>query len=666
MKSQVLFVALSVCLMIAGTSRGEKPRFTQDGGDVFHGGLVGDGRATRDTTYLLGGPGRLDGKFQDAAGFPDWHGWTHLDATYDPHLRWQVSDYRSPTGTPAIWCGQDGFANACGAGYGNNWREDLVFRHAVPDPQAAAVVRLQCVFNSDSEPGFDYFRIQCNRGGTWQDIVPPYDYVRIGIVIDETITFQPGDYAGPGGDEVQLRFRGDSDGAWSDEDCLYDSEGLAQVDDIRVTIDGQTFLDDFDDGIVHHWTEVEQSGCGDFAKIWQNLQDIDPCVSNSTPQVAFIDDGVVVPGTGGSPCITWCYGPGGYIVNPTGGLLGPEYGIENLIISPPLEWPAGYDGAVPDLRRLPSRGTHHQRLAGHLLSVARAFVGTAPGGLASATWEDRNFVYYGKGYRSDDPVGVGPARTRSHPRAGRACAVSSTLAWNDWNGVDGTPAPYFDNVAFKAFPFEGPALTARAIDLAQDSFPERGELDLANLANNWVRFDMASTISPDAHLRNDPGDSILVDIALPRAGSVLNEHAEAGRQDEGQSAVRRGAGLAGELHADRRDRRRLGVRRFDVPAQRHARPQPLPIRPARLELPLPGRPAALLRRGAGQPGRRRRDRDAAGRPQRHREFLAAHDGIPASSPCAPCRQSRTPAALTRRSSSGTTRAARSTRAGGTP
>ena len=35
-----------------------------------------------------------------------------------------------------------------------------------------------------------------------------------------------------------------------------------------------------------------------------------------------------------------------------------------------------------------------------------------------------------------------------------------------------------------------------------------------------MRFDVALNISPDADLRNDPGDSIWVDIGLPRAGSV--------------------------------------------------------------------------------------------------------------------------------------------------
>ena len=193
-------------------------------------------------------------------------------------------------------------------------------------------MRLQCVFSSDSEPGFDYFRIQCLRGTTWQDIVPQYDAVHTGVVIDESVTFQPGDYAGSGGDELQLRFQGFSDGAWSDEDCLYNSNGLAQVDDIQVTIGGQTFADDFDDGVSHHWFEVEPPSVGDFAKIWSGLQDIDPCRTNLSAQVAFIDDGIVVPGTGGTHCITWCYGPGGYIVNNTGGLVGPD-AITSLICS---------------------------------------------------------------------------------------------------------------------------------------------------------------------------------------------------------------------------------------------------------------------------------------------------------------------------------------------
>ncbi len=508
------------CLTLAAaTVHGASPRLLRDGGDVFHGGLVGASRAERDTTYLLGGPGRLDGKFQDAYGNPSWHGWTHVDATYLPTPRWHVSDFQSPTGTPAIWCGQASFGNACGAGYGNDWNENLVFTHTVANPGANTIVRLECISNWDSEPGFDYFRIQQNRGGTWQTIIERDDVGS--ATFDQNITFTPSDYVGPAWSQLELRFQGSSDGAWSDEDCFWDTDGLAQVDDIRVTVDGQTYADDFDDGTSQHWQEVEQFGCGDFAKIWQNLQDVDPCVTNNSAQVAFIDDGVVVPGTGGTPCLSWCYGPGGYIVNNTGGLAGPEHHLDNLLLSPVMTWPAGNDGAILsyDVYR------HEELVNGISPGIfyqwhVRSTDSGDPADLDQAAWRDRNYIGYGKSYLSDvQTVSDLLVPGRTHVQVGLRCLEYGWVF--GWEGTDGTPAPYFDNVAFKVFPFEGPAIAARAIDLAQDGFPERGVLDLANLANNWVRFDMARTIAPGSHLRNDPGDSIIVDVGLLRAGSVL-------------------------------------------------------------------------------------------------------------------------------------------------
>jgi hypothetical protein len=522
MKAKAL-ACLGIVVLLATVAVAGEPRHQlSDGrGDVLHGAVVGAGKAARDTTYLLGGPGRLDGKFQDAGGNADWQGWTHVDLTYQVGQRWHVSSFHSPTGTPAMWCGQESFPSGCGPGYGNDWNGLLVFSHAAADPGVNTVVRLECIYHWDSEPAFDYFRIQQNRGGTWQTIVE-----RDGVgteSFDQSITFTPSDYVGPAGDRLELRFQGISDEVWSDEDCLWDTDGLAQVDDIRVTIGAETFADDFNVGEAHHWTEVYPTGCGDFAKIWQGLQDIDPCASNYSPQAAFIDDGIVVPGTGGSHCITWCYGPGGYIVNPTGGLLGDPHEIDNLIVSPPVAWQDGYDGAILtyDVYR------HEDLISGvspnilykwHVRSVNTG----NPADLMQAPWEDRHFLYYGRNYRSELQVVsdlLVPERT--HVQVALGCIDYGSTIWE--YGIDGTPAPYFDNVTLKAFAFEGPAITAREIDLAQDDFPDRGVLDLANLANNWVRFDMARSISPDAHLRNDPGDSILVDIGLPRVGSVLAE-----------------------------------------------------------------------------------------------------------------------------------------------
>ncbi|MEN8008587.1 MAG: FlgD immunoglobulin-like domain containing protein, partial [Candidatus Krumholzibacteriota bacterium] len=95
-----------------------------------------------------------------------------------------------------------------------------------------------------------------------------------------------------------------------------------------------------------------------------------------------------------------------------------------------------------------------------------------------------------------------------------------------WHGDDGYPAPYFDDVTVKVFPYLGPAITVREIDLAQDNFPEQGTIDLADLGSNHVRFDMARNISLASHLRNDPGDSIIATIKPVRAGAVLAGYPE--------------------------------------------------------------------------------------------------------------------------------------------
>ncbi|MEN8008015.1 MAG: FlgD immunoglobulin-like domain containing protein, partial [Candidatus Krumholzibacteriota bacterium] len=88
-----------------------------------------------------------------------------------------------------------------------------------------------------------------------------------------------------------------------------------------------------------------------------------------------------------------------------------------------------------------------------------------------------------------------------------------------WTGDDGYPAPYYDNVIVKVFPYVGPAMWARELDLAQDNFPARGSIDTGDLGSHSVRFDMANNISLSSHLRNDPGDSMVVDIWPVRAGA---------------------------------------------------------------------------------------------------------------------------------------------------
>jgi hypothetical protein len=112
-----------------------------------------------------------------------------------------------------------------------------------------------------------------------------------------------------------------------------------------------------------------------------------------------------------------------------------------------------------------------------------------------------------------------PGRTQAQMRL-----TVYELGYNwGWIGTDGTPAPYFDNVQFVAYPFAGPGIATRAIDIFQDNFPAIGDLDFTNLENNAVRLDMANNVANADDLVNYPGDSIFFDITAVRAGSVLDD-----------------------------------------------------------------------------------------------------------------------------------------------
>jgi len=524
MKRFVLFATMSLALVMAVSAvAGDGPyQFTDGNHGMVYGGTA-TAKASRDTTFLVGGPNSFSGKFQDASGAAVWNGWTHMDVSAGSGQHWFVSSYNVPAGggTKAMWCGQT-YPNACAEGYGNDWNELLQFEWVCPNPALQTTVRLQCKYNNSSESGWDYFNIQVNQAGVWTNL-RHVSGENANQTFDQTVTIRTTDYVGPNLNLVQLRLACTSDNNTSDMDCLLNTTGHTQVDDIFVTITHNSVVQHFDqtheDGTCPYWTQVWDNVVGDFSKIWSGLQDVDPCFANVTPQVAFIDDGVVVPGTGGTTCVTWCYGPGGYIVNNTGGLAGDAFNIDNRIISPVLNWPASAAAAYmsfdvyshEDHQAGVSPGIHY---GWHVRSAV------SPAALEFAPWRDRNFLYYGRGYVSvvqnvTDLLVPG----RTVVQVSLECQEYPAFGYT---GVDGTPAPYFDNVAVRAYPFGGPSFAARTIDLVNDNFPERGDIDLANLANNWVRFDMARVISPDADHYNNPGDSIIVDIGLPRSGSVLN------------------------------------------------------------------------------------------------------------------------------------------------
>lgn len=481
-------------------------------------------RAEVDTVFLLGDPRNADqspqhnGTFEDADGTPDWAGWTTWNAddiASDP--RWQVSEFQALAGQYSMWCG-DHFDGD--PGYGNDWNTALLFTHTVADPSVATTVRWTASLRVDTEPDYDFVHLEWCNGGAWWPL-QQFDGNRF-YDVDETITYEPGQYVGDDLDEVQLRVRFTSDNAWSDEDGLWLTDGACQYDDVRVLVDGvEVDVEDFEDGVSQRWSEARAAAYWDldFARLWTDLEDLDPCVDNASAQVAFIDTGEQSIHTDGTPCITWCYGPGGYIAYNSNAFGNPSVPLNNAVISPVLEWPAGCDAAQLDLTAYlhedlgPASPQVFARW--HVRSVDTGL----PGDLTSAEWRSRNYLYYGgpeyRRMQFDVSDLLEPGRT--HVQV--ILQAFQFEIWG-WGGADGTPAPYFDNVQLKAYPRPEPVITAMADHLFHDAVPTTGVVDLGDLAANSVRLD-ASRVTNEGV----PVDSIQVDIAVLRPDAVLAEPA---------------------------------------------------------------------------------------------------------------------------------------------
>jgi hypothetical protein len=536
MKKFTMFAALALAMVFALSSfAGDLSNIKiTEGNSTLHGGSANFAKAAGDTIDLMGPEGSGAAYFGDfTSGF---NGWTSVDITQPTITHWQVSDYNQTGGNLAAWCGSLSFATCndsldMAGGYGNSWHDILAYQVSVADPGASASVNVQATLQHNTEPGYDFTRLSQKIEGQlgWTNI---NNWDNAGTVaVNENIVYLPTELVG--GTDVLISFRVQSDGGWSDADCSYYGNGACQVDDITVTTtqvgqaDIVSFTDFESNAFDGDWVPIFPDGVGDFTQLWTNLEDADPCATNYSQQVAFIDDGVIVPGTGGADCINWCYGPSGYIVNTVGGLAGVQSHIQIDIESPVMTWPnSTYDGI-----RFQFDAYRHEVLDAdspgifYTWGIRSADTDNSAGNgvqvLADETYYDRNFVYYG----GPDYLRAGEEVT-DLMNAGRDVVQLRIgvyeLGWAfGYIGNDGYPAPYFDNVSVKVYPYVGPGISGRELDFFQDNFPEADAIDTGNLAGMHVRLDMANNISLQTAMRNDPGDSMVLDVVPVRAGAVL-------------------------------------------------------------------------------------------------------------------------------------------------
>ncbi|MCP4290772.1 MAG: T9SS type A sorting domain-containing protein, partial [bacterium] len=190
----------------------------------------------------------------------------------------------------------------------------------------------------------------------------------------------------------------------------------------------------------------------------------------------------------------------------------------NVIQSPVITWPGNefsnlqfsYDVYQHEDLSTDSPGIFHS------WSVRSA---VDPALIEYAPWQDRTFVYYddAKYKRFDLSVGDLLVENRTAVQVQLTC-IEAGWIWGWW-GNDASPAPYFDNVRLVASPHSGPSLITHERNLAQDSFPENGQIDLGNPASMNVRFDAAIAVNHDGPYV--AGDSLVCNVQPMRPGSSL-------------------------------------------------------------------------------------------------------------------------------------------------
>ena len=182
---------------------------------------------------------------------------------------WHVSTYWAEyieghgLGNHALYCGDETIP-ACDppdtiGGVGRDWLDDVEWRSSVADPRRPATVRLTGLMNYDlPDLGWDFLELYIQRGDELEMLESWTGSSTSTISLDYTTVLSPGEFSGPGGDEVRWVWRvWTSTDGWDDEDCINPSHGACQIDDLYVSIDGVLItFDDFEPGNPVNWDPV--------------------------------------------------------------------------------------------------------------------------------------------------------------------------------------------------------------------------------------------------------------------------------------------------------------------------------------------------------------------------------------------------------------------------
>lgn len=457
---------------------------------------------------------------------PDPQGWYGVDLTAQSATFFHVDDFAGLGGgntgrlvpindQQSLWCGQrpapddPRFCNyAVLPGYGNGWDQNLYSA----DFACGADVRLTFKASYDSEPFYDYtYVFYLSKTGTWNELMAIDDAGETTAVL--TVPYDSLDGS------VRFKFQFKSDGAFSDEDGFWPTDGAIILDSLVVSdaggvIDFQDFESETPGDTVTadgDWWAEPSAGYGDFSGVFSGMMVLqeDPCERNITGLWGFFQ---------GSTYTMSCAGHPEQAAIPYGELRdGEMFYLNNEIWSPLIDWNTDmYGNPVP--------GTASEAYFQFDMYVdnpldplifpiwhMRSYVDGCP-----KSWQDRAFVseYFGTHWmriseQYADLVYPGADQIQ--------LALAAIDMCKSWCGFYGSGechhhAPLYDNVRIIRVNHTGPQWYIRDIEMFQDNFASDGTV--TGTVRIDIPYDHAFSSSPFIH----PGDSLVVNVSEPNVG----------------------------------------------------------------------------------------------------------------------------------------------------
>jgi len=463
----------------------------------------------------------------------DWQGWTSRDLHAQADTFFHVDDfsgmgggdfgyYYALEGEKSMWCGTragDEFGCSWDAapGYGNNWNQLLT--SDLIEFSGSLELHFKGLIHCEGAP-YDKLTVEYEDDGEWVTVGTFGGYSLVDTVFSV-------DSATVGG-ITRYRFHFQSDGAWSDQDGLFNTDGAAVIDSVTVRAGGgyENFEDFESAGVGEREAGIWHAGIppafGKYAGLETGLQavGIDHCNRNISTQLVFFE--------GSTELADQSVYPGLYITPRClngGGTEAPCQ--DEMAVSPYIDltrYSSGDNsvqdadipaGELSNLGGVLLRYTSYLDLPMNNLVFFNYNVRSIINGCPGDWYSPPVYYYWDTGYHFGgwDISGV-----INSPDDTIQVAFNVVDMCDVWGGVygdcaDHTPAPWIDNVRVQRYSTLGPQWIYRGFDLFQDTFPYQS----ASGADT-CRSDAAGNIAAGNDVIR--GDSVVVQVSSPVAGGL--------------------------------------------------------------------------------------------------------------------------------------------------